>query len=236
MQSCGPTRLPQLCTRDPCMGPTPALKLSPTRSCSPPFPSSSGRPASGAIGSYNYLADAVLSLPRTRAMYMRRLRTLMDEFTGGRLAGIVTTLHTQIREEAIRDNAKWGNSGNPDTGYQCAASDGSWLWGSWGFDILKIPCWAQGAVEEGGLLDGVQRRNGCPCVCQLALGVAQSPNLLPTTLPPGNSSRSSCHCGSSNCTMSTAPAAIIPSSQVRTCCHVLADQCLGLGGGAQGWS
>ena len=40
----------------------------------------------GALGSYNYLADAVLSLPRTREMYMRRLRTLMDEFTNGRLA------------------------------------------------------------------------------------------------------------------------------------------------------
>lgn len=42
-------------------------------------------PASGALDSYNYLADAVLSLPRTREMYMRRLRTLMDGFTDGKL-------------------------------------------------------------------------------------------------------------------------------------------------------
>lgn len=31
------------------------------------------------------MVDAVLALPRTRSMYVRRLRTLMDGYTNGRL-------------------------------------------------------------------------------------------------------------------------------------------------------
>lgn len=64
------------------------------------------------------MLDAVLSFPRTRSMYVRRLRTLMDEFTGGRLEGLVTTFYEQVKDEATRDNAKWGNPGTPLRGYQ----------------------------------------------------------------------------------------------------------------------
>jgi hypothetical protein len=40
----------------------------------------------GAPGTYNYLIDTLLAVPRTRQMYMRRLRTLMDSFIAtGRL-------------------------------------------------------------------------------------------------------------------------------------------------------
>lgn len=39
-----------------------------------------GPTVTGAQGTYNHLIDAVLDVPRTRQMYMRRLRTLMDTF------------------------------------------------------------------------------------------------------------------------------------------------------------
>ena len=39
-----------------------------------------GPTVTGAPGTYNYLIDAILSVPRTRAMYVRRLRSLMDQF------------------------------------------------------------------------------------------------------------------------------------------------------------
>lgn len=39
----------------------------------------------GADITFNYLIDAILVVPRTKEMYMRRLRTLMDQFTNGRL-------------------------------------------------------------------------------------------------------------------------------------------------------
>ena len=45
-----------------------------------------GNTTTGAPGTYNYLIDAILAVPRTRQMYMRRLRTLMDQFiASGRL-------------------------------------------------------------------------------------------------------------------------------------------------------
>ena len=52
-------------------------------------------------------------------MYMRRLRTLMDSYiTTGRLQSLVTAEYNKIKDEAKRDAAKWGNPGNPDSGYQ----------------------------------------------------------------------------------------------------------------------
>lgn len=106
----------------------------------------SGSPPSGAAGTLNWMLDAVLSSPRTRSMYVRRLRTLMDSFTNGRLevrgvavmlafcldiydpSGIlcclllqelVTEFYNQVKAEAERDNAKWGNPGTPERGYTC---------------------------------------------------------------------------------------------------------------------
>ncbi|KAL4445750.1 hypothetical protein ABPG77_008949 [Micractinium sp. CCAP 211/92] len=78
-----------------------------------------GPTTTGAPGTYNYLIDAVLSIPRTRQMYLRRLRTLMDAFINtGRLQSLVTAMYQQIRDEAKRDAKTWGNPGDPDRGYQ----------------------------------------------------------------------------------------------------------------------
>ena len=76
----------------------------------------------GVQGTYNHLIDAILSIPTTRAMAMRRLRTLMDEFLepdgSGRLAELVEEEYQLIREEADRDIAFWGSSGSAERGYQ----------------------------------------------------------------------------------------------------------------------
>ena len=78
--------------------------------------------APGVEGTYNHLIDAVLSIPTTRAMAMRRLRTLMDEFLAsdgsGRLAELVNEEYELIRDEAARDTAFWGASGSAERGYQ----------------------------------------------------------------------------------------------------------------------
>lgn len=37
---------------------------------------------------FNYLIDALLAIPDIRSMYMRRLRSLMDEYTNGKLEGV----------------------------------------------------------------------------------------------------------------------------------------------------
>lgn len=52
------------------------------------MPVHAGPTRTGAPGTYNYLIDAILSVPRTRQMYVRRLRTLMDQF--------ITTGHLQV--------------------------------------------------------------------------------------------------------------------------------------------
>ncbi|KIZ02309.1 hypothetical protein MNEG_5654 [Monoraphidium neglectum] len=66
----------------------------------------------GAPGSYNHLTDAVLDVNATRAMYLRRLRTLADKFYGpepdkGRLRQIIDETWARIKDAAARDNAKW---------------------------------------------------------------------------------------------------------------------------------
>jgi len=49
-------------------------------------PHNAGNTTTGAPGTYNYLIDAILAVPRTRQMYVRRLRSLMDQFIAtGRL-------------------------------------------------------------------------------------------------------------------------------------------------------
>ena len=45
-------------------------------------------PINGTAATFNYLIDTILAIPDTRAMYLRRLRTLMDQLTGGQLAGV----------------------------------------------------------------------------------------------------------------------------------------------------
>ena len=78
-----------------------------------------GPTPTGAPGTFNYLINAILAVPRTRAMYMRRVRTLADAFiASGRLQALVTAEYQKIKDEAKRDAAKWGNPGNPERGYQ----------------------------------------------------------------------------------------------------------------------
>ena len=60
-----------------------------------------------AEGNFNYLTDAILDVPRTRRMYLRRLRTLMDEFLDGKLGGIFREIYAEIRPAANKDDAKW---------------------------------------------------------------------------------------------------------------------------------
>jgi hypothetical protein len=73
----------------------------------------------GAKGSYNFLIDAILSIPTTRAMYVRRLRTLMDEYLPtGKLEKMVTDEYNLIKDEAIRDTEFWGSSADVSKGYQ----------------------------------------------------------------------------------------------------------------------
>lgn len=78
----------------------------------------------GAAGTYNFLIDAILSIPTTRAMYVRRLRTLMDEYLQtGKLAEIVTSEYEIIKEEAVRDIEHWGHPGNAERGYTQIVSE-----------------------------------------------------------------------------------------------------------------
>jgi hypothetical protein len=78
-----------------------------------------GASTRGAPGTFNYLVDAVLAVPATRAMYLRRLRTLMDEFiASGRLEAMVKEEGAAVRDEAKKDAAKWGNPGDPDRGLE----------------------------------------------------------------------------------------------------------------------
>lgn len=42
----------------------------------------------GPESTFNYLIDAILAVPELRSMYMRRLRSIMDEYTNGKLADV----------------------------------------------------------------------------------------------------------------------------------------------------
>ena len=47
-----------------------------------------GPTPTGPESTFNYLIDAILAVPELRSMYMRRLRSIMDEYTNGKLAGV----------------------------------------------------------------------------------------------------------------------------------------------------
>lgn len=47
-----------------------------------------GATPTGPQSTFNYLIDALLADPNLRSMYLRRLRSLMDEYTNGKLAGV----------------------------------------------------------------------------------------------------------------------------------------------------
>ncbi len=67
-----------------------------------------------ANGAYNVLIDAMHDTPAIREMYLRRLRTLMDELLGASagealLDGLVDDLAARIGPDVALDRAKWGN-------------------------------------------------------------------------------------------------------------------------------
>ena len=59
----------------------------------------------------NHLIDAILDTPVTREMYLRRVRTLMDEYLGtepGYFEDRAAELLALIAPDAALDGAKWG--------------------------------------------------------------------------------------------------------------------------------
>ncbi|CAG9462414.1 unnamed protein product [Pedinophyceae sp. YPF-701] len=81
----------------------------------------------GPAGTYNHLYDAILDIPWTREMYLRRLRTLMDRWLGGRLQGVLTGIYAHVRYAAKADEQRWrdarsgrfdANAGDIDRGYR----------------------------------------------------------------------------------------------------------------------
>ncbi|KAJ9525243.1 hypothetical protein QJQ45_020774, partial [Haematococcus lacustris] len=73
-----------------------------------------------APGSYNHLIDAMLDVPFTRAMVMRRIRTLTDTFLqpGGVLEQMANATYAAIKRVADRDAALWQTGINIDNGYR----------------------------------------------------------------------------------------------------------------------
>eukprot|EP00210_Caulerpa_lentillifera_P006730 g6432.t1 len=72
----------------------------------------------GAKGTYNHLDDAILDWSVTREMYLRRLRTLMDQFLNGRLERIITQYYETIQEDAVKDNKLWQLTDDISKGYE----------------------------------------------------------------------------------------------------------------------
>jgi len=84
-----------------------------------PLYGDSEHPQSIGTVNYNHLYDAILDVPRTRAMYVRRLRTLMDMYleqtAGGYFETLVTNMAARIEADADADNLIWG-AGDIDDG------------------------------------------------------------------------------------------------------------------------
>ncbi len=75
----------------------------------------------------NYLNDAILDIPETRQMYMRRIRTLIDGYLDaetGYFEGMVTAIKAQIELDADMDHAIWG-AGDIDLGVDTIIADTS---------------------------------------------------------------------------------------------------------------
>eukprot|EP01026_Neomeris_dumetosa_P052580 TRINITY_DN465_c1_g1_i1.p1 TRINITY_DN465_c1_g1~~TRINITY_DN465_c1_g1_i1.p1 ORF type:complete len:660 (+),score=77.06 TRINITY_DN465_c1_g1_i1:186-2165(+) len=62
----------------------------------------------GARATYNHLSDAILDIPETREMYLRRLRSVMDQFIlTERMVQIINETYAKIRDLADLDNQYW---------------------------------------------------------------------------------------------------------------------------------
>ena len=64
------------------------------------------------------MSAQVMDVPEMRAMYLRRLRSIMDEFLNGWVQQRFTDNYNIIAAAAKNDNAKW-NGGPPALGYKC---------------------------------------------------------------------------------------------------------------------
>jgi len=81
-----------------------------------PFYGAASVQIGGACGGYNHLLDAVVQIPETRQMFLRRLRTLMETFLQPpgtpsgqlRIEAEVRALTNQFYAEAILDRQRWG--------------------------------------------------------------------------------------------------------------------------------
>lgn len=72
----------------------------------------------GAAGTFSHLEDAILDWAETREMYLRRLRTLVDYFMNGKIQDILKDIWKSIRSDALKDNAKWSVTVDPDKGLE----------------------------------------------------------------------------------------------------------------------
>ncbi|GLC41440.1 hypothetical protein PLESTM_001196100 [Pleodorina starrii] len=73
----------------------------------------------GPLGTYNHLNDAILDVNTTRAMYLRRLRTLADKYlAGGVLAQLANETYVRIKPLADLDAKTWNSGISIDRGYQ----------------------------------------------------------------------------------------------------------------------
>ncbi len=69
-------------------------------------------------GGHNRLFEAILATPSTRAMFYRRLRTLLDgHFAPGPIEGILDDWQPRLKPEADLDRAAWGYAPGPGGPY-----------------------------------------------------------------------------------------------------------------------
>jgi hypothetical protein len=67
---------------------------------------------------YNHLTDALLDTPKIREMYLRRLKTIVDQYVSTNyLQKRVAHHYNKIKSVAVKDDSKW-DTGDIDEGYQ----------------------------------------------------------------------------------------------------------------------
>ncbi|KAG1667983.1 hypothetical protein FOA52_000627 [Chlamydomonas sp. UWO 241] len=90
----------------------------------PDFNNSTGASIAGVPGTYNHLTDAILDVEASREMYMRRLRTLVDDlFVSGVVAKMAEKMHASIKALAEDDAVLWASGIRVDLGYQQIATE-----------------------------------------------------------------------------------------------------------------
>ena len=108
------------------------------------------RSRNGAEGTYNHLTDAILDVAATRAMYMRRLRTLADRYlAGGRIRQVRGGWRPGYRglgfEGKRGGGLQRGGSGRGDEEGEAGGTEGRGLKESW---------WGGGVPSGGRIRQG----------------------------------------------------------------------------------